>query len=68
MEIDYRANAVHALDVLMKHDPKLIQAEKDILTFVVKILEKKLLLTEVAVSYSSNRTSTLTIEAWDTFK
>lgn len=67
MEIDYRENAVHALNVLMKHDPKLIQAEKDILTFVAKILEKKLALTEVTVGYSKH-VRTLTLEAWDTFK
>ena len=67
MEIDYRANAVHALDVLMKHDPKLIQAEKDILTFVVKILEKKLDLTGVNVGYSEH-VRTLTLVARDTFK
>ena len=67
MEIDYRANAVHALNVLMKHDPKLHQAEKDIVTFVSKLLEKKLLLVEVTTGYAQN-TITLKVEAWDSYK
>lgn len=67
MEIDYRTNAVHALNVLMKHDPKLIQAEKDILTFVAGVLENKLALTEVTIGYSK-QARTINIEAWNTFK
>ena len=60
MEIDYRANAVHALNLLMKYDPKLIQSEKDILTFVARVLENKLALTEVTVGCSKQaRTHTI---------
>ena len=67
MALDYRANAVHALNVLMKHDPKLIQAEKDILTFVAGVLENKLALTGLTIGYS-RQARTVNIEARNTFK
>lgn len=51
MEIDYRANAVHALNVLMKHGT-LKSHERAVLEFVSQILSEQFRVQNVNANYN----------------
>lgn len=51
MEIDYKANAVHALNVLMKHGT-LKNQERAILEFVSQVLSEQVRVQNVTMNYN----------------
>lgn len=60
--IDYRLNAIHGLKMLVAHDPKILEHEKNVVNYMIGILDKSILLVGVSESYADGNSHNMSMD------
>lgn len=61
-QIDYRLNAIHGLKMLLAHDSKVQEHEKNVINYMIGILDKSIVLVGVSESYGSYNSHSMSLD------